>query len=363
MRRILPFAAPCILFATALCSCGGSAPGGDVPGGSAPSGPGDPAERPLVAYTRTTPEAPDVPGGEGCAGEGWFDVAALYPDGRGRVLTGDHLSGSARISPDGRRIAFASGRGGRTGPDCGSPGASVYVMDADGSDQRRLTRLGGDSRPLEWSPDGQRVAFSRVEDGEEEVWAADAGEGRAARPERLVPFPAENLAFSPDGGRIAYVRAAPPGLGADTIWTADADGGNPERLLIDRRLASVSDLEFSPDGRTLAVSAVDPDDVARPSPGGGEFRIEGDGANVLALRRLDDRRPEELAKPGPSSDVSWTADGGHLVYLGREERPRLHAITPEGGEAALPEGASRVRTAEFDWGPHPLDARAGSVGR
>ena len=53
-------------------------------------------------------------------------------------------------SPDGRRIAFASGRDGNF---------EIYVINADGSRQRRLTRnTGRDVGPV-WSPDGRRIAF------------------------------------------------------------------------------------------------------------------------------------------------------------------------------------------------------------
>jgi Tol biopolymer transport system component len=74
------------------------------------------------------------------------------------------------FSPDGRRIAFTSNRD-RQG--------EIYVMNADGSGQRRLTRRGGD----DWAP-----------------------------------------RFSPDGGQIAFTQL--PG----TIWTMNADGTGPRRL-------------------------------------------------------------------------------------------------------------------------------------
>jgi len=60
------------------------------------------------------------------------------------------LDGSPAWSPDGRRIAFHSGRDGNM---------EIYVMDADGSKQTRLTdHAAGDGSPA-WSPDGSKIAF------------------------------------------------------------------------------------------------------------------------------------------------------------------------------------------------------------
>ena len=55
-------------------------------------------------------------------------------------------------SPDGSRIAFVSSLDGT---------AKIYVMNADGSGQTRLTNISGiDSSPV-WSPDGKHITFSR----------------------------------------------------------------------------------------------------------------------------------------------------------------------------------------------------------
>jgi Tol biopolymer transport system component len=60
-------------------------------------------------------------------------------------------------SPDGRQIAFMSWRAGPT---------EIFVMNADGSDQRRLTQTTtGDSIDPRWSPDGRRIAFVHVPRG------------------------------------------------------------------------------------------------------------------------------------------------------------------------------------------------------
>jgi Tol biopolymer transport system component len=57
------------------------------------------------------------------------------------------------VSPDGRRIAFTSNR---------DQQGEVYVMNADGTGQKRLTRRAGDDWSPDFSPDGRRIAFTQL---------------------------------------------------------------------------------------------------------------------------------------------------------------------------------------------------------
>jgi Tol biopolymer transport system component len=52
-------------------------------------------------------------------------------------------------------MAFVSDRDGN---------GEIYVMNADGSAQRRLTRNPASDGPPVWSPDGRKIAFVRVTD-------------------------------------------------------------------------------------------------------------------------------------------------------------------------------------------------------
>ena len=57
------------------------------------------------------------------------------------------------FSPDGRRIVFTSNR---------DQQAEIYVMNADGGNQKRLTRRPGDDWAPDVSPDGTRIAFTQL---------------------------------------------------------------------------------------------------------------------------------------------------------------------------------------------------------
>lgn len=172
-------------------------------------------------------------------------------DGSGlRRLTGHADDGQALRSPDGTRIAFgrvglALGRGGGglgTGLD-GFLTLGVYVIGADGSGLRRLADRS--TSPV-FSPDGTRIAFVSLRDrhgqscGEDEciyngeIYVMNS-DGTAQR--RLTHSPADDTApaWSPDGTAIAFASNRANYQGSDRTNEADlyvmaAAGGCPLRL-------------------------------------------------------------------------------------------------------------------------------------
>jgi hypothetical protein len=87
-------------------------------------------------------------------------VAAFSADGTGVVKLTDSQSfnGDAGWSPDGRRIAFESDRANLPGRN------EIHVMDANGSNVRRVTTLPADAMfdlAPRFSPDGRRLVFTR----------------------------------------------------------------------------------------------------------------------------------------------------------------------------------------------------------
>ena len=77
-------------------------------------------------------------------------------------------------SPDGKRIVFSSERDGHFVDDHGNITNEIYVMDADGGNQQRLTENRREDWYPSWSPDGRRIAFSSERDGSAEIYVMDA---------------------------------------------------------------------------------------------------------------------------------------------------------------------------------------------
>ena len=137
-------------------------------------------------------------------------------DGTGERLLTNNASPYAHVawSPDGRSIAFESDRDGNR---------AVYVMNADGADQRRLT----DSAPAEdygahWSPDGRSIAFGSNRDGNHEVYVMNAdgtGQRRLSLTNNAAPY--VSMSWSPDGKSIALHSERD---GNWEIYVMNADG-------------------------------------------------------------------------------------------------------------------------------------------
>jgi Tol biopolymer transport system component len=144
-------------------------------------------------------------------GSGLRDLTSKLATGHGKDP--GSVFGSA-WSPDGRKLAFVRSNAGL--------GNSIYVVNADGSGLRRLTRnpaLDWGAAPT-WSPDGRKLAFASERDGNSEVYVMNAnGSGRR----NLTRDPAfdGDPAWSPDGRSIAFRSTRD---GNTEVYIMNADG-------------------------------------------------------------------------------------------------------------------------------------------
>ena len=126
-------------------------------------------------------------------------IIVINSDGSGRVSS---TSGQGRNqfpawSPDGRKIAFVSGI---------YPIQNIYIMNADGSDVRQITWDVFNARRPTWSPDGSRIAFTSFRHVREDV-SIFVVEPDGSNLTRIPNKPGSHTdpTWSPDGSRIAYV--------------------------------------------------------------------------------------------------------------------------------------------------------------
>ena len=164
------------------------------------------------------------------------------------------------LSPDNKRVAFASDRQGTY---------HLYVMSISGGQAIQLTSGPQTDLHPTWSPDGQRVAFCRMgmQSGRWELWVLSLS--NSATPEFIgygtmpVWCPAPGTGFG-GSDKIAFQRAKERGDRAYSIWTVDYKPGsvsNPTEIIAANEGLAAINPSFSPDGQWLAYAAVHPKTV------------------------------------------------------------------------------------------------------
>ena len=178
--------------------------------------------------------------------DGNTEIYVMDADGSDptRLTDNPAIDRDAAFSADGKRIAFVNQR------NIDDPATSeVYVMDFDGLNSSNLTQLthntAGDFQPV-FSPDGHRIAFASDRDGDMEIFVMQADGTKERRLTNNATFDAQPT-FSPNGQRIAFVSARD---GNDEIYTMNANGTKVRRLT--NTPTSESRPNYSPGGSRIA---------------------------------------------------------------------------------------------------------------
>jgi len=261
--------------------------------------------------------------------------------------------GDPVFSPDGTRIAFIRA--------IEAAIRDVYIMEADGSDVRRVTFDNRAVESLAWDADGQSIIFSSDRGGRPSLWRLRLEKG--ATPERIevggedatgpaVAAKGNRLAYSksksnwsimrvnlhsangkdgarftplfsgtlqdssphysPDGSRIAFQSWR---SGTQEIWFCNGDGSSPVKLTSFAGPLTGSP-SWSPDGTRIAFDA-------RPNGHSHIFFMTTEGSLPKA------------ATSGESNDIvpSWSHDGQWIYFSSnRSGSWQVWKVSPNGGE-------------------------------
>ena len=193
-------------------------------------------------------------------------------------------------SPDGRQIAFQSNRNGLY---------QIYIMDADGGNERLLSPSNVDDRHPAWSPDGRFIAVDSGTSMEREIWLIEVASGARTQLTRLgavASFPS----WSADGSQLSFYVYR---NGAMDLWAVARDGSGLRQLT--RDLASERNQQC-----TFACHA------AAWSPDGSRIALaDGDNSRVLLIRATDGSGMVQISPDGERSHFPIYLPDGRIVYV------------------------------------------------
>jgi hypothetical protein len=228
------------------------------------------------------------------------------------------------------------------------------------------------------SPDGRRVAFVTVRDGNSDLWVHDVVRGTRV-PVTSGPHLEEEPAWSADGRRLFYTSIQNLGVGTERIVAISADGSGVADTLVRGQQACPS-----PDGASLLFSVdrrgnsdlwrmrLDPpgspepflvtasnEASARISPNGrwAAYSSDESGVAEVYLRRYPEGDGRELVSVGGGNWPRWTPRGDAITYLHADS---LVIVSFAAATAGMPPtfGTPRAlfpaRAQAFDMGMAPI---------
>jgi len=224
-------------------------------------------------------------------------------------------------SPTGDEVAYTDG-------------GALYVAEADGSDPRSLVAEGTVGE-VAWSPSGEWLAYTaydpRLDQRELRLVSADGSQTRA-----LLRAAVTGIDWSPDSTRLSYVRGAADGPEggpkAATLYTIEVATGN--ETVVAAEDAFYTRTSWSPDGAWIAYNAWN----------GGVATIRPDGSDRTLLSEVSFGM---TASWSPTGDRIAVVDEG-TIYIASPDGSGRSVVTEGTDPAWSPDGTRIAFSRDYD---------------
>ncbi len=298
--------------------------------------------------------------------------------------------GSFEISPDGKNVAFTVTWFDK---EANSSNTDIYLAPVKGGDPYRFVRSdGADYEPC-WSPDGRKLAFVSTRGGSPQIWVipVDGGEAKKITD---IPTGVSSPLWSPDGKRFAFTSSVYPDCGDmdcnekklnehndgkvkarlidhllfrhwnywregrwDHLFLTGMDGGEPVEINKGRTdvppisLGGSRDYGFSPDGKEICYT-LNPDPMVAISTN-----------NDIWIVPVAGGEPKNLTAGNPANDNSprYSPNGRYIAWRSmtragfEADRYRLTLYDRRSGKISTLTEELDYSIGNFDWAPNSRD--------
>ena len=291
-------------------------------------------------------------------------VPSAQPAGK-RIPTVDDLlllksAGGARISPDGRWVAYTVTE---TSFKQDAYVTQLWLASTTGGANLQLTRGEKSSGNPQWSPDGKWLAFTSDRVGDRNQIFAIRPDGGEAVQLTKSETAITGFDWSEDGKRIAYLATEPQTKASKDrrehygdyqvvrndysfvqLWTFDvADAMNGPVVGRQRTKGhdfTVGQFSWSPDSARIAFGAtINPD------------LVQGGTSDIYMLDLQDDAVKKIVSQPGPDTNPRWSPDGKQIVFSSAMGKTVFFHANMRLAVVPLAGGAPRSITDRFDEQP------------
>lgn len=268
---------------------------------------------------------------------GWSLFTLDPTTGIERQITDGNRDYGSDWSPDGTKIVYDS--------ESAEGGEGIWVANADGSD---ATKLVDDGSVPAWSPDGSTIAFARPDLSK----TVSFGDGSSGTPSYLYLMDADGTnvrrltdgdfsdyspAWSPEGSQIAFVRTSPEARG---LFVMNSDGSKQRALATGLEILGAP--SWSPDGTSIAVA------VNQGGNSGAIMLTSADGSGAPTIIP-----GTQASFPDSDNNPAWSPDGEWIAHI-EGYQGRVVLIHPDGsGRRVLKVDPGSDSIEELAWGSAP----------